>query len=354
MMLKIRKLIFYTVIAVLLPLEAVLAFSFGGKRQYLHIVGSSTVSPFISSVAEEFSRRDGVAFDLDKSPIVESTGSGAGFEIFCAGVGLKHPDMTNASRQMTRSEIQECENNGVNDITEIKIGYDGIVFGNSITAKKEKFRKKDIFLALSRKVVDEKSGKLIANPYQKWSEIDSDLPDVDILVYGPPLTSGTRDVFTGLVMKKFCFDDARFIAAYPDDKLRKAHCFEMRDDGKYVDSGENDHVILQHLKDNPDAFGIFGFNFLMASRNKIQAALIDNVEPNFENIAYRRYKIVRPLFVYFKGQHLDLMPEMRDFIKEVISSQTLGRKGYLFHNGLIALTDSELEQIRKYVLMELK
>ena len=351
---NIKQLLFFTIIAILLPLEAVFSFSFSAKRQYLHIVGSSTVSPFMASISEDFSQHGVAKIDINKSPIVESTGTGPGFKAFCAGVGLNYPDLANASRQITRDEIQECEANGVSDITEIKIGYDGIVFGNAITAKKAKFRKKDIFLALSQQIIDEKSGQLIPNPYQKWSEIDSDLPDVDILVYGPPLTSGTRDVFTGLVMKEFCFDDQRFKAAYPDDQTRKAQCFKMRNDGKYVDSGENDYVILQHLKENPNAFGIFGFHFLMASRNKIQAALIDNVEPSFENISYRRYQITRPLFVYFKSQHLDLMPEMRDFIKNIISKQTIGKKGYLIHNGLISVTDSELEQIRKYVLMQLK
>lgn len=324
------------------------------QRPYLYLVGSSTVSPFMASISEEFSREQNLKNISTETPVVESSGTREGFKLFCHGVGLEYPDFINASRVIEKSEIDNCHNHGVKGVVEIKIGYDGIVFGNFAGRKKIEFTKEQIFLALAEKIYDSKNQKLIKNPYSKWNEIDPNLPAMDILVYGPPLTSGTRDVFVDMVMEDVCFGEKEFIEAYPDEFLRKKQCQKIRSDGKFVESGENDNLIIKHLESDHHAFGIFGFNFLVANRDVVQAAKIDGVEPNFSSISSKKYKLSRPLFIYFKKEHLDLMPQMRDFTKEIISTQTLGRKGYLLNNGLIALSDSELAKIRKNILAEIK
>ncbi len=206
-------------------------------REQIRIVGSSTVYPFVSVAAEEF----GDVGDY-KTPIVESTGTGGGFKLFCSGVGDKFPDFSNASREIKASEIKRCAKNGITDITEIKIGYDGIVIAGSVNAKRYHLSKTQVFLALANKVPSR--GKLVDNPYQKWSDIDSSLPNVKIEVYGPPPTSGTRDAFVELVMEKSCKDLPEFLAAYPDKKARKNACHLLREDGRYIDAGENDNLIV--------------------------------------------------------------------------------------------------------------
>jgi phosphate transport system substrate-binding protein len=357
MIYKNAKLVFLVLLATAATLKS--SFAFEGqffkshKRTYIHVVGSSTISPMMAAVSEEFAR----VADLNKTPvetpIVESNGTREGFKEFCGGLGGKYPDFVDASRAIEEKEIENCHSNGVKEISKIKIGYDGIVIGNFSGSKKMMLTKEQIFLALAKKVYDKKSKKLINNPYEKWNEIDAKLPDTEIKVYGPPLTSGTRDVFVDIVMTEFCFTNKDLISAYPDEVSRKSLCTPIRTDGRFIESGENDNVIVQNLKNNPDSFGIFGFNFLVVNRNMIQPVKIDNIEPTVATITSKKYELSRPLFVYFKRDNLKSLPEMRDFIKEIISAETIGSKGYLVHSGLVPLTNKELQQVRKETLSQL-
>ena len=334
---------------------------FDSKRPYLYIVGSSTVSPFMSTISEEFARSQSLK-KMNKSdevkmcvtPVVESTGSTSGFQMFCGGVGYQYPDFVSASRLMKENELENCRHNGVKKIVEIKIGYDGIVFGNLIRSKEIKLTKEQIFLALAEKIYDKTANQLVNNPYKTWDQIDSSLPKTKIVVYGPPLTSGTRDVFADIVMEEICFMKKEYVVVDPDRDDRRRQCHKIRSDGHFIESGENDNLIIQNLKNNPDAFGIFGFNFLVANQKTIQAVSIDNIAPTFDTIASKKYELSRPLFIYFKKEHLKLMPRMDEFIQEIVSEETLGKKGYLLHSGLIALSDAELKHVRKNILSQLE
>lgn len=319
------------------------------RRTYIYIVGSSTISPFMSAISEEFSRAQNLKNILTATPVVESTGTHNGFKLFCAGIGYQYPDFVNASSPIRPNEVEECVGNGVKEIVEIKIGYDGIVIGNSSSSKKIKLTKEQIFLALAEKIFDKKSKKLIKNPYKTWHEINSSLPKTGILFYGPPLTSGTRDVFSELVMEEVCMNKQEFVASFLNHEERKKQCAKIRDDGAFIESGENDNLTVQNLKNNPQVMGILGFNFLIKNRGLIQAIKINNVEPTVENIESKRYELSRPLFVYFKKQHLNLIPGMHEFLAEIVSPETIGRKGYLLHSGLISLSDSELLEVRKNI-----
>lgn len=327
---------------------------FKSQRNYIYLVGSSTVSPFMAAVSEEFRRTESLANPSAITPVVESDGSSTGFHMFCGGVGLKYPDFANASRVMKESELENCNKNGVKEIAEIKIGYDGIVLANSLRSKKMQLTRDQIFLALAEKIYDVKTGKIINNPYRNWSEIDPKLPKKKITVYGPPLTSGTRDVFADIVLEEVCFIKKEFVAQYPDRDVRRKQCRKIRSDGNFIESGENDDVIVQNLKENPDALGIFGFNFLVVNKKSIQAVSIDNILPSSETISSKKYELSRPLFVYFNKDHLKLMPQMADFIKEIVSEETIGDKGYLVRSGLIALSDNELQEVRKNTLAQLQ
>jgi phosphate transport system substrate-binding protein len=318
----------------LLQTHQALAFYFKhDNRNHIRIVGSSTVYPFVSVIAETFGRNSSY-----RTPIVEATGTGGGFKLFCSGIGYSYPDFSNASRPIKDSEIKRCASNNIKNIFEIKIGYDGIVIANSTISKKFNLSKSQLFLALASKVPDS-SGKLVDNFYKKWNEIDSSLPNLDISIYGPPPTSGTRDAFVELVMEDVCFDMKHFIKAYPDSNMRKKICHLIRSDGKFIEAGENDNLIVQKLKSNNDALGIFGFSFLQENKDQIQAAKIDDIEPSFDSIILGSYKISRSLYMYFKGEHLDLVPGMQDFVKEIISDNTIGKDGYLLQKGLIPLSD---------------
>jgi phosphate transport system substrate-binding protein len=278
------------------------AFSFKAtKRNHIHIVGSSTVYPFTSVIAEEFGRSSEF-----KTPIVEATGTGGGFKLFCSGVGHNYPDFSNASRKIENSEIKKCAEQGVKEIVEIKIGYDGIVLSNSSKGRKYSLTKKQIFLALAAKVPSKTTGKLVENPYQKWSDVDESLPAIEIAIYGPPTTSGTRDAFVELVMEDVCMSMKEFSESYPDAKIRKKKCHVIRSDGRFIEAGENDNLIVQKLKNDNDALGIFGFSFLEENRDVIQSSEINKVPPSFENIVSGSYPVSRPLFIYFKKEHLDL------------------------------------------------
>jgi len=304
-------------------------------RDYINIVGSSTVYPFATVVAEQFGKTTRF-----KTPKIESTGSGGGFKLFCAGVGVQHPDITNASRRMKSSEFQTCQKNGVNEIIEIKIGYDGIVVANAKTAKPLNLTRQQIYLALAKDVPDPKgANKLVPNPYRTWKDVDASLPDAKIEVLGPPPTSGTRDAFVELVMEKGAksFDFVKKM----DKKAFKAAAHTVREDGAYVEAGENDNLIVQKLDANPDALGIFGFSFLDQNMDKIQGSFIDGVQPTFEKIASGDYPVSRPLFFYVKKAHAGVIPGMKEYLAEFTSEKAWGEDGYLSERGLIPMPEAE-------------
>lgn len=311
-------------------------------REQIRIVGSSTVYPFVTVAAESFSDKTG-----NRTPIVESTGTGGGFKIFCQGVGEDYPDFTDASRAVKQSEIDLCAKNGVKDITEIKIGYDGVVLANSNESTHYNLTKNQIFLALAKNIpVD---GKLVANNNKKWSDIDPSLPDVAIEVYGPPPTSGTRDAFVELVMEKGCKDTPEFKAAYPDEKQRKKACHVIREDGAYIEAGENDNLIVQKLSGNKNSLGIFGFSFLEENGDSIQGSIVEGSEPTFENISSGEYAISRPLFIYAKDANSSIVKGMGEFAAELTSDEAIGQEGYLLENGLIPLHVDELKKVQEKV-----
>jgi phosphate transport system substrate-binding protein len=310
-------------------------------RDYIEIVGSSTVYPFSTTVAEQFGRTSEFP-----TPKVESTGSGGGLKLFCQGIGTQTPDMTNASRAIKQSEIDMCKSNGVTDILEVKIGYDGIVVANSKQTDRYELTRKDLFLALA-KDIPAGEGKLIPNPHNTWNDINPALPAVKIEVIGPPPTSGTRDAFLELVMEKGG-QTFPWIKALKkkDKKAYKAICHAIREDGVYIEAGENDNLIIQKLVANPNALGIFGFSFLDQNTDKIQGSLIEGTEPTFEGIADGSYPVSRPLFFYVKQQHMDTIPGMQEFLDEFTSDKAIGEDGYLPEKGLIPLPKGE-KAIRK-------
>ena len=321
-----------------LLLAGVATMAFAGTaqaRDEIRIVGSSTVFPFTSMVIERFAQTSGFP-----APIIESTGTGGGMRFFCAGLGEEHPDFTGASRPMRQSEYEQCQANGVSEITELQVGFDGIVLANAVAADHMDITIPQLFAALAAEV--EVDGEVVANPYTRWSEIDPSLPDVDIEVLGPPPTSGTRDAFVELVMEEGC-EAYEAIAALEDaDEDRfEAVCATMCEDGRFVEAGENDNLIVQRLEANPDAFGIFGYSFLVENTDVISGNLIEGVEPQFEAISSGDYPVSRSLFVYIKGQHVDVIPGMREFIAEYTSDGAWGPEGYLADIGLIPLPDSE-------------
>ena len=332
----------------------VFAFDFKtSKRTHINMVGSSTVYPFAAVIAEEFGRNSKFSATKFPTPIVEATGTGGGFKLFCSGVGYNYPDFSNASRKIEPSEIAKCGEKGVKEISEIKIGYDGIVLANSVLGKKFILTKRQIFLALAAEVPDKKLRQLVKNPYQKWSEIDANLPEINIAIYGPPTTSGTRDAFAELILEDVCVKMPEFKAAYFDAKIRKKKCHVIRSDGKFIEAGENDNLIVQKLKNDIHALGIFGFSFLEENHGVIQAAEINETLPTFANIVSGEYSVSRPLFIYFKKEHLNLIPGMREFIAEIISKDTIGTDGYLLQKGLIPLTDAEFKKVQDDVAKSL-
>ncbi len=306
-------------------------------RDPIRIVGSSTVFPFTTAVAEQFGSKSRLP-----TPVVESTGTGGGLKLFCGGVGAEHPDFTNASRQIKKSELEACQKAGVEKVTEIKVGYDGIVVANSKGGPKMNVTIPQLWLALAKEVPQD--GKLVANPYKNWNEIDSSLPNAKIEVLGPPPTSGTRDAFVELVMAVGC-EEFPEIKALSDD-AKTAACHTVREDGTYVDAGENDNLIVQKLTANPDAFGIFGYSFLDQNVDKLQGSSIGGTEPSYENIADGQYPVSRSLYVYAKNAHVDVIPGMREFIAEYTSDAAMGEDGYLADKGLITLPEDELQKVQ--------
>ncbi len=305
-------------------------------RDQIRIVGSSTVYPFATVVAEKFGKSTKF-----KTPVIESTGSGGGLKLFCGGVGEGHPDITNASRAIKKSEIERCAKNGVKNITEVKVGYDGIVIANSKNADLAKLTKKQIFLALAKDIPDGKGG-FKANPYTNWSDVDSSLPNRKIEVMGPPPTSGTRDAFVELAMEGGC-KKIKDIAALKksDSKKYKAVCHSVREDGAFIEAGENDVLIVRKLEANPNAFGIFGFSFLDQNGDKVQGSMVDGKLPTFENIASGDYGVSRPLFFYVKNEHVDMVPGIREYVAEFANDKAWGEEGYLTDKGLIPMPAAE-------------
>ncbi len=311
-------------------------------RDQIRIVGSSTVYPFTTTVAERFGKTTKF-----KTPVVESTGSGGGLKLFCAGVGVEYPDITNSSRAIKKSEIDDCKKNGVTEITEVKIGYDGIVLANSTAAPRLELTGQQIFLALAKDIPDGKGG-LKPNDNMTWSEVDPSLPDTRIEVLGPPPTSGTRDAFAELALEGGCktYDFIKAMKA-TDKRKYKAVCHSIREDGAYVEAGENDVLIVRKLEANPDALGVFGFSFLDQNADKVQGSKIDGVESTFEDIASGDYPVSRPLFFYVKKAHGGVIPGMGAYLKEFTSEGAWGPDGYLVDKGLIPMPDEEREKYRK-------
>lgn len=308
-------------------------------RDQIRIVGSSTVFPFATAVAEAFGKTTKF-----KTPVVESTGSGGGLKLFCAGSGVEHPDITNASRRIKKSEVETCAKNGIKDITEVKIGFDGIVIANSKAAPKFKLTRRDVWLALAKEVPEgnKDGGKLVPNPNKTWKDVDPSLPATKIEVLGPPPTSGTRDAFAELALEGGCDTFESVEALKKSDKdMYKAACQSIREDGAYVEAGENDNLIVQKLEANKDALGVFGFSFLDQNTDFIQGSTVDGVEPTFENISAQKYPVSRSLYFYVKNAHVKSIPGIEQYLAEFTSDKAWGPDGYLAEKGLIPLPDDE-------------
>ena len=309
-------------------------------RDQIRIVGSSTVFPFATAVAEEFGKTTD-----NKTPVVESTGSGGGLKLFCAGVGVGHPDITNASRRIKSSEVERCAGNGVTDITEVKIGFDGIVLANSRATDRFSITLQQLFLALAKDVPSD--GGMVPNPYERWSDIDPSLPAAKIEVLGPPPTSGTRDAFVELAMEGGCrtFPDIKALKK-EDKRAYKAICHAIREDGAFVEAGENDNLIVQKLEANPSALGIFGYSFLDQNRDKVQGSVVNGIEPDFDTIADGSYPVSRSMYFYVKKAHVGVIPGIDEYVATFTDEDAWGPYGYLADKGLIPLPDADREAMR--------
>jgi len=301
----------------LIALSLVLLTTVAQAREQINIVGSSTVYPFSTVVAERFGKSGKF-----KTPVIESTGTGGGMKLFCAGIGTNTPDMSNASRKIKPKEVKLCKNNNVTDITEVIVGLDGIAFTSSVDGKEYNFTKKQLWEAMS---------ELGSKPV-KWSDIDPSLPDYKISILTPPATSGTRDAWNSLVMKKGC----------PEEILKeqgKKACYMLREDGPVIEVGENDTLIINKLVGEPQYFGIFGFSYYDNSKDKVQAHKIEGVEISLKAIQDGSYPISRPLYFYVKNQHIGIVPGIEEFIKEFTSKRASGKRGYLLDLGLVPLAN---------------
>jgi phosphate transport system substrate-binding protein len=309
-------------------------------RDQIRIVGSSTVFPFATTVAERFGKTSSF-----KTPIVESTGSGGGLKLFCAGAGIQHPDITNASRRIKSSEVKKCASNGIDRIVEVKFGYDGIVIANAKSVSPMNLTLKDVFLALAKEVPVPGSEKLQPNPYKTWKDVNPALPASKIEVLGPPPTSGTRDAFVELAMEGGC-KKFPFIKAMKkkDKKAYKALCHTVREDGAFIEMGENDNLIVQKLSVNENALGIFGYSFLEQNADKVQGSLVNGVAPEFENISDGKYPVSRALYFYVKAAHVGEIPGIQEFVAEFTSEKAWGDEGYLTDKGLIPMPEEERQK----------
>lgn len=307
------------------------------SQEQIQIVGSSTVFPFAQVVVEEFGNRTDYP-----APVIESTGSGGGLQIFCEGVGQEFVDITNSSRAIKQGEYDACQSNGVESITEVQIGNDGLTIALAQEGPDVDLTKGQIFQALAAEVpVD---GEMVANPYTNWSEIDESLPDAEISVFGPPPTSGTRDAFVELVMLEGC-QEFDLIAQMEEDAMEEA-CARMRTDGPFIEAGENDNLIVQRLQQNPNALGIFGYSFLYENQDTLKAAAVDGVTPSEETIADGSYTVSRPLFFYIKNAHRNVIPGMNEYIELFVSEEMIGPDGTLVDIGLIPMSEERREEVR--------
>jgi len=305
-------------------------------RDYISVVGSSTVYPFAIVVAEQFGRKN----RNFKTPKIEPLGTGGGIKAFCGGVGVQFPDIANASRRITAAEVADCNKNGVTQIGEVKIGYDGIVLANAKTSPHYQVTLRDVYLALAKEIPDPSDAqKLVLNSHTKWSDVNPALPNDEISVLGPPTTSGTRDAFNELVMEGGCKTFA-WVAALPRAEYLEA-CHMLRDDGHYIDTGENDNLIVQKLTASPRQLGIFGYSFLEQNEDKVQGAHINGVAPDFDSIAAGKYPVSRPLYFYVKNAHVGRVPGIREYVAEFMSDAAVGEFGYLADSGLIPLSNEE-------------
>ena len=304
-------------------------------RDQIKIVGSSTVYPYATVVAENFGKTGKF-----KTPVIESTGTGGGMKLFCAGVGVNHPDITNASRAIKSKEIDLCVKNGVTEIIEVIVGNDGISFAQSANSPDSNFTKEQLWRALANEV--DVDGKLVANPYKQWSDIDPSLPSKKIEILIAPPTSGTRDAWNSLVMGKGCSKEAKALFG---DKA-SSECTKMREDGYAVEAGENDTLIIQKLVSNPDAYGFFGYSYLVGNKDKVKAAAIEGVKPSLEGIQDYSYPIARPLFFYVKKAHIGVVPGISEFLKDFTSKKAMGERGYLAEIGLVPLAKEKYDAVR--------
>jgi phosphate transport system substrate-binding protein len=336
--------------ALALSLATTLGVTSADAREQIRIVGSSTVFPYTQAVAEQFAGNTGAP-----SPVVESTGTGGGMKLFCAGIGEAYPDITGASRAMKRSEWDLCRNNGVTDITEAMIGYDGLSIAISRdNAADWDLRLVDIYNALAAQT--EIGGQWVDNPNTTWADVNPALPAIAILAYGPPPTSGTRDAFVELAMREGC-KELPFVQARKGELDKKAfkswvkqNCSRMRQDGPFVEAGENDNLIVQRLVSDPNAIGIFGYSFLYENMDRLKGVKIEGVAPSIETIADKSYPVSRPLFFYVKNAHRGVIPNLDDFIAEYMSDDALAVDGYLAERGLVALDGEARADLQDAVL----
>jgi phosphate transport system substrate-binding protein len=309
-------------------------------RDQIRIVGSSTVFPYTQAVAEQFANATGMP-----APVVESTGTGGGMKIFCQGVGEDQADLTGASRAMKASEYDACKAAGVDSVTEVLIGYDGLSVAHANDGPDLSLTKAQLFQALAAEV--EVNSEIVANPYKKWSEIDPSLPDAEITVFGPPPTSGTRDAWVELVMEAGCEEFAAIEALEGDRK--KEVCSRMRQDGPFIEAGENDNLIVQRLTADHNAYGIFGFSFLYENLDSLKGVSVEGVGPSIDTIADGSYPVSRPLFFYIKNAHRGVISGLNEFVAEYVSEESFGEGGYLSERGLIPLSAEEREKVRNDV-----
>ena len=316
--------------------------AFAQARDQIRIVGSSTVFPFTTAVAENFGRSTSF-----RPPIVESTGTGGGMRLFCGGVGPSHPDVSNASRRITKSEFDTCRNNGVTEIVELKIGFDGIVVTTKRGAPKFNLTREQVWRALARQVPV--NGQWVNNPYTTWQQVDASLPNARIEVIGPPPTSGTRDSFNELMLQGGCANVAE-VRAVQDAAQRLRYCTQIREDGRFIEGGENDNLIVQRVAaGDGTVLGVFGFSFLEENLDKIEAKLIDGVEPKFETISEGKYPVARDMFIYAKKAHVGVIPGIREFLAEYVSDRAMGDNGYLEQKGLVILPQAALRQQQEII-----
>lgn len=310
-------------------------------RNSIRIVGSSTVFPFAAFVAERFHRQSKY-----KSPVVESTGSGGGIKMFCAGIGVDYPDIVNASRAMKPSEVALCQKNKVTDIAEIMIGYDGIAVTQARRDTPLRLTRYHLWRALAAKVIID--GKEVDNPFSYWDDVDASLPHRKIMVYGPPPTSGTRDVFVELALSVGCQSE-RFYQDM-DDAARKTACGKIREDGAYIDAGEDDELLVRKVSNDLDAIGVVGYNVVKRRSNLVEAAWIDSIQPDFDSIVEGRYALSRPLYLYVKVGHLGAVPGLKEYLREFTAIKTIGFEGYLVDKGLIPLDEATEKSVVTKVL----